>query len=225
MNAVRAIFIKQMNDLPRNVSITLLFILYPAMSYIMGQVMGDVVPFVAMFTAMFVGSTPMIAMCNTVAEDREYKSIRFLVIAGVKPLQYLFGLAIFAISMSLLPLSVFAYQSGYTGVTLFHFFLITVSGCIVSAILGASIGIMSKNVQQATAIYSPVMLLLALMPPIAAVNENIARIGEFIYSYQTFIFMFNPEAGINRPLLVIFANLAILLIFFVAVYKKKGLRG
>jgi ABC-2 type transport system permease protein len=152
MNTIAAIFTKQLNDFPRNITVSLLYILFPVMTFIMGKMIGDMDVYAGMFAAMFVGVTPMIAICNTVAEDREYKSLRCLVMAGVKPSQYLFGLVGFVFLMSLVPVAFFAFIGGFRGEHLASFVIVSVLGLIASSVLGALVGVFSKNVQQATAI-------------------------------------------------------------------------
>ena len=225
MKTISAIFSKQLSDLPRNISVSLLYILFPVMAFVMGSMMGDMNIYAGMFAAMFVGSTPMIAICNTVAEDSEYKSLRFLVMAGVKPSQYLLGLAGFVLLMSLLPLAFFAFIGGFSGALLIGFAIVSVLGLIASSILGAAIGIFSKNVQQATAIYTPIMMVLAILPLFASVNETLERIAEFLFSYQVFLIALHPEPDLVRALIVIAANIVALLAFFIFAYRKKGLRG
>jgi len=85
MNAVKAIFTKQINDIPKNVTAMSLFLLWPILALIMGNVMGEIEIQAGMFAAMLIASGPMVTIANNVAEDNEYKSLRFLVMAGVKP--------------------------------------------------------------------------------------------------------------------------------------------
>jgi ABC-2 type transport system permease protein len=225
MNTVKAIFTKQLNDFPKNISITLLYFLYPIMAFVMGNLLGDADVYAAMFAAMFVGATPMIAICNTVAEDNEYKSLRFLVMAGVRPSQYLLGLAGFVFIMSFVPLAAFALIGGFSGELLVKFIIVSVLGLAASSILGAAIGIFAKNVQQATAIYTPAMLVLAFAPIFAGANETLARIAELLFSYQVLMVVLDPYADLTRALIVISVNIVVLLTFFIFAYKKKGLRG
>jgi ABC-2 type transport system permease protein len=225
MNTIIAIFTKQLNDFPRNISVSLLFILFPVMAFLMGSVMGVMEEFAGVFASMFVGTTPMIVICMNVAEDREYKSLRFLVMAGVKPSQYLFGLIGFVLLISLIPMAFFAYLGGYSGAQLVYYIIVFVLGLIASSILGASIGIFSKNVQQATAVYTPVMMLMIMGPLFVSVNETLRLIVESLFSYQIQMVVLNPDYDLKRALIVIAINIAVLLTFFVLAYKKKGLRG
>ena len=225
MNAVKAIFIKQLNDLPKNFSVLSMFILWPVMALIMGNVMGEISVQAGTFAAMLVGSGPMMAIANNVAEDSEYKGLRFLVMAGVKPWQYLLGLAGSVYLASAVSLAALALIGGFGGDLLVRFVIVAALGLIVSTILGGAIGIFAKNVQQATAIYTPVMMVLAFTPMLALFNETIARVAEFLFPYQIFMVILNPYADFARALIVIAANAVVLLAFFAVAYKKKGLRG
>lgn len=225
MKTVVAIFTKQLSDLPRNAGVSLLYVMFPLFALVMGSLLGDMDVYAGTMAAMYVASTPMVAIAMTVAEDVEFKSLRFLVMAGVKPSQYLAGLTGFVLLMSLLPLACLAIIGGYTGPLLINYFLVSILGLFASAILGAAIGIFSRNVQQSTAIYTPFMMVLMLMPMFAMANETLEKISELTFSYQVGYIVFNPEPDLLRSLIVIAGNIAVLLTFFIFAYKKKGLRG
>ena len=225
MNTIIAIFVKQLNDFPRNLTVSLMYILFPGMAFVMGSLNGNMEASAGIFAAMFIGTTPMIAICMTVAEDREYKSLRFLVMAGVKPSQYLFGLTGFVLLMSILPLAFLIYIGGFYESNLFHFVFISILGLVASALLGAAIGIFSKNVQQATAIYTPLMMIMVMGPMFASANETLERIIEYLFSFQVFLIALHPEPDILQAYIIITANIIALLAFFIFAYKKKGMRG
>ena len=225
MNAIGAIYKKQWNDFPKNLSVSLLFVMFPVLAFIMGSIQGYLEMQAAVFAASFVGTTPMVAICMTVAEDREYKGLRFLVMAGVKPTQYLIGLTGFVLMMSLLPLSAFIFMGGFTGTHLVFFVALSVLALIASCLLGAGIGIFAKHVQQATAIYTPIMMALMLAPMFASANETLERVAEYLFSFQILIVALYPGYDMVRALVIISANIVVLLGFFIFAYKRKGLRG
>ena len=225
MSAIKAIFIKQMTDLPKNLSVLILFVLWPLMALVMGNVMGELEAQVGVFAAMLIASGPMVSIANNVAEDNEYKGLRFLVMAGVKPWQYLLGLAGTFIVASILSLASLVWIGGITGDVLIRFSIVALLGLISSTILGGAIGIFAKNVQQATAISTPLMMVLAFIPMFAGFNETIERIAEFMFPYQVLMVLLNPYADFTRALIVIAGNAVVLLVFFAIAYKKKGLRG
>jgi len=195
------------------------------MAFIMGGVLGDMDVQAGMFAAMLIGSGPMMTIANNVAEDNEYKGLRFLVMAGVKPWQYLLGLAGSMFIASALSLAALILIGGFTGEVLLRLIIVAVLGLIASSILGGAVGIFSKNVQQASAITTPLMMVLAFTPMFAGFNETVARIAEFLFPYQVLMVVLNPYADFVRALIVVGANAVVLLAFFAIAYKKKGLRG
>jgi len=227
VNTVTAIFTKQMDDLTKNVSVTVMFVLFPVMAWLLSSFIGgeEGAAQIGMFAAMFVGSTPMIIIANNVAEDIEYKSLRFLVMAGVRPWQYLLGLIGFVLVMSVLSVAAFIFIGGFSGDLLIRFIIVAVLGLIASSILGGAIGIFAKNVQQASVIYTPFMMALAFMPMLSMFNELIARIAPYLFSYQVLRVIMDPYADFTHALIVIGVNIVALLAFFVVAYRKKGLKG
>jgi len=238
MRAVSAIFTKQLNDFPKNMSVALLYVMYPVLAIIFSTLMpveGDGVGsefFTMTFAMMFVASTPMITMANTIAEDNEYKSLRFLVMAGVRPHQYILGLGAFTVIMSLLPLAVFAVIGGFGLETLAVFVPVALLGCLASLVLGGVVGIFSKNVQQCAAIYTPLMMVIAFVPFVAIFNPAIGDFAQVLFSHQ--IFMLFAEAvqpgamgdtNTAASMGIIAANLLVFAVLFVVAYKKKGLKG
>jgi len=226
MSAVTAIFIKQLNDFPKNMSVSIMYLLWPAIAFLMGHFMGEYGETqVAMFAGMFVGSTPMIAIANTVAEDNEYKGLRFLVMAGVKPWQYLLGLSGSVLLLSAVSVTAFVFIGNFAGELLIRFLIVAALSCFASAILGGAIGIFAKNVQQASALYTPAMMLLMFAPMLSMFNESIQRVAQFVFSYQVLRIVLDPYADFERALLIIGANIVALLVFFIVAYQKKGLKG
>ena len=227
MSAIKAIFIKQIADFPKNMSVSMMYILWPLIAFMMAQAMPPeyAMPQIAMFAAILVGVTPMIGIANTVAEDNEYKGLRFLVMAGVKPWQYLIGLSGFVLIMSALSTAAFVFIGDFAGQQLIRFILIAALSCLASAVLGGAIGIFAKNVQQATSIYTPVMMLLMFLPMLSMFNETIQQVAQFVFSYQVLQIVLNPYADFTRAIVIIVANIALLLAFFIVAYKKRGLSG
>jgi len=225
MNAIKAVFTKQMNDLPKNFAGMGLFIIWPIMAFAMGSVMGEAEANAAMFAAMLIGSGPMVSIANNVAEDNEYKSLRFLVMAGVKPWQYLVGLAGSVLLASAVSLAALIWIGGFTGDVLIRLLIIAALGLVASSILGGAVGIFAKNVQSASALSTPLMMIFAFTPLFAGFNETVAHVAEFMFPYQVLMVVLNPYADFVRALIVTGGSIVVLLAIFAVAYKKKGLRG
>ncbi|MCL2621281.1 MAG: ABC transporter permease [Defluviitaleaceae bacterium] len=245
MRAVQAIFMKQLADLPKNISITIMYILFPALGLLFSTLMGgpdeygfDQGPImVVQFTMTFVGMVPLITIANTIAEDNEYKSLRFLVTAGVKPFQYLAGLIGFVMIMAVIVLGIFALMGGFTGTNLVIFFAFGLLGVLASSVLGAIVGIFSKNVQQCSAIYTPLMMVLAFAPFISMFSETVAQVAQFAFTFQIFAALVNLimelpygseplfDVTLIQSAIIIAVNGLIFAVLFAVAYRKKGLRG
>jgi ABC-2 type transport system permease protein len=254
MKAIGAIFRKQLVDLPKNMSVTIMFIMFPVLSFIMTGIMADDPLQAAMmnvqFAMMFVGMTPLVTVANTIAEDNEYKSLRFMVTAGVRPGQYLTGLMGFTILICIIPLVIFALIGGFSGQEFLIFLAFGFVGILASCVLGAVVGIFSKNVQQCAAIYSPLMMLLAFAPFLSMFNETIAVVTSPLFTTRIFeslsdlvfpeyFMVFDHGTGeyfaqyteplslVTLPvsLAIIGANALLFAILFAVAYRKKGLKG
>ena len=232
MRIIKAVFAKQAKDMFKNPSVLIMFVLFPAVAFIMTTfvtipdnefVAGNM--FVTMMASIFAGMGLITAVSGAIAEDIERKSLRFLVIAGVKPHHYLIGIGGFFLLAAAVTSLIFALIGGFTGVELVKFLAIMVSGTAASILLGATIGMWSKNAQAAGGLAMPFAVIVGFTPMIAGFNETVEKYAGILYTQQINIIVNDFEAGMAKPLLVIAANIAVLTVFFVVAYKKKGLKG
>jgi len=232
MKIIKAIFTKQAKDMLKNPMVLVMFIIFPAVALIMTLLIGEDseinVPenmFVTMMAAIFAGMGLVTAVSGAIAEDIERKSLRFLVIAGVKPHQYLIGTGGFFLLAGVITSIAFALIGNFNTTEILKFLAIMVSGTATSILLGATIGMMSKNQQAATALGTPIAMLVGFTPMIAGFNETVARVANVLYTQQINVIVDDFSISLYRPLLVIGINIAVLTVLFVIAYKKKGLKG
>ena len=230
MRSAKAIFIKQVLDLFKNYMVLIQYIIFPVVAFVFTELVAkadDTIPdsmFVTMFAAIFSGMTLISTTVSVIAEDRERKSLRFLIMAGVKPYEYLLGIGGVIICASLLVSVVFALMGGFAGREFVIFVSVMVLGSVASMLLGATIGIVSKNQQAATAVGMPIAMILGFGPMITMFNETAEKVFGIFYTQQMNVVANDFSVAIAQPLLVILANIAVLLILFILAYKKKGLR-
>jgi len=232
MRTIRAIFIKQARDTLKNRMTLVQFIIFPVMSFIMTTLVAKPAEdtpdsiFVTMFAAMFAGMTPLMMTNSAIAEDKEHKSLRFLVMAGVKPSQYLLGIGGFVLLSCSLVAVVFGLIGEFSGLELVKFVFILILGSVASVVIGATVGIFSKNQQAATAIGTPVFMILAFLPMLSIFNDTIRDIANPLYTQQVRMIVNESDMSITtEPLLIILANIAVAFILFVLAYKKRGLKA
>jgi len=231
MRSAKAVFIKQAKDTIKNKVMLIQYLLFPLMAYVMTELVAradETIPdsiFVTMFAALFTGMTPLMATNTAIAEDKECKALRLLVMAGVKPYEYLIGIGGFMFLICLLISVLFAVIGGFAGVMFLKFVLVLMLGSTASALLGSIVGIFSKNQQSATATATPLFLVLAFCPMLAMFNETIANMSRFLFTFQVNVLVNDLQGNLMQPLWVILVNIAVFVLLFAFAYKKKGLRG
>jgi len=231
MRSARAVFVKQARDVLRNRMVLIQFILFPIMALILTELVAksdDEIPatmFVTMFAAIFAGMTPLMATSTAIAEDREHKSLRFLVMAGVRPVEYLLGVGGFILLICSMVAVAFGLIGGFAGVELVRFVGVIILGCLASSLLGATVGIFSKNQQASTAMGTPIAMLLAFCPMLAMFNETISKVAGVLYTLQVDAVVSGTSDNLTHAFLIIAANIVVLAVLFVLAYRKKGLRS
>ena len=231
MKSIKAIFTKQAKDMLKNPAVLIQFIIFPAVALTMTLLVAhgnDDIPnnmFVQMMASIFAGMGLIMSVTAIIAEDIEVKSLRFLIIAGVKPHQYLIGVGGFILLAGSITSVFFALIGDFTGVEIIKFLAIMIPGVMASIVLGATIGMFSKNAQAASGLAMPFALIIGFVPMIANFNDTVYRFARFIYTQQINVIVNDLSGDLARPLTVIAINIAVLVVLFVIAYKKKGLKG
>ena len=140
--------------------------------------------------------------------------------AGVKPYQYLIGVGGGTVTSI-----IFALIGDFTILETLKFLVIMITGTASSIILGAAIGMLSKNQQVATALAMLVAIIIGFTPMVASFNETIAKFAGILYTQQINIVVNDFSVSLIHPLFVIITNITIFAILFVIVSRKKGLKG
>jgi len=244
MNNVKAIYKKQFKGSVKNPEILIQFMIYPVMAFVMGFVtnfdiegvpqdildamMANMPNLVTMMACMFAGMALIPVVAGIIAEDIERKSMRFLLMAGVKPMAYLIGVGSVIFLVSILASVAFSFIGGFGGLDFWIFTASMLTGVAASIVMGAIIGILTKNQQSATALSMPIALVLGFGPMMAQFNETAARVLHIFYTQQLNVIAGYLEFGGDTPLwqsfAIMWANILVLGILFVVVYRKKGLR-
>jgi len=231
MRSIKAIFIKQAKDMIKNPSVLVMFIVFPAVALIMTELIAKSnqdIPnnmFVTMMAAIFAGMGLVTSSCAVIAEDIERKSLRFLIIAGVKPHQYLIGTGGFFLIAGAITSVVFALIGDFTIIETIKFLSVMIAGSATSIVLGALIGMLSKNQQAATALSMPIAVIIGFTPMVASFSETVEKYASILYTQQINVIVNDFSANFAQALMVIGINIVVLLMLFIITYRKKGLKG
>ncbi len=125
----------------------------------------------------------------------------------------------------LLASAVIAAQAGYTLMRSLLFVLYLSLGCLISEILGATIGIARASQTAAMGTAVPVMSVMSFLPLLATFNETVAKVAGFTYTerIKNLISGLSCDTMEAADLLVVFGSLAVALLLFTFIYKRNGL--
>ena len=144
---------------------------------------------------------------------------------SVKPWQYLISVGAYIFIMCMVGTAVFAVLGEYKGTELAVFIFSVAFGIILSELIGAVIGIFSRNQMAATSLTLPIMMVFSFSPMLSMFNETIKKIAGITYLQQISNIlngMGTSEISV-KSIIVISVNFIIGLVLFAFVYKKKGL--
>ncbi len=224
------IYRKQLKDTKNNVALWIQFVMFPVMAAIMeNSIRVEGMPehfFVGMFTVMHVGMAPLTVSAAIISEEKEKNTLRMLLFANVKPLEYLCGTGGFAYTACMAGGVAFGFLGGYTGEKLLLFCLIMAAGILASMLFGAAIGVWSRTQIAATAVMTPVMMVFAFLPMLAMFNQTIEKIADIVYSQHIQLLMNSLNAGTPaeaKNVIAIAANVMIAAVLFGIAYRRRGL--
>lgn len=230
-NHVRAILWKQLKDTFKNKTILIQFFMFPIMTVVMENAISiQDMPehfFAKLFAGMYVGMAPLTCMASVIAEEKEKNTLRVLQMCNVKALAYLLGNAIYIVAVCMVGSLVIGLAGEYKGFELFVFMIIMFLGHIVSTILGAAIGTVSKNQMVATSLTVPVMMVLSFLPMLSMFNATIEKIAKYCYTQQLNILISNiGNADVSmETILIITGNIIWIVAAFMVAYRKSFRRN
>lgn len=229
----RAVFMKQLKDTLKNKATLIQFVMFPLLAFILTEAIAKGQPnlpnnyFVIMFSTMYAGFVPMVTMSSIISEEKETHTLRVLMMANVKPWQYLMGTGGYVFLLSVLGAGVFGFIGGYVGWEFARFMAVMMCGVLASLLLGAAVGILSKNQMTSVAIVMPVAMVAAFMPMISMFNERFEAVAQVLYTQQI-SYMVSDISVANMTLtrfLIIGINMLVFVVLFVVAYKRGTLSG
>lgn len=227
MRNITIIIRKQLKDTLKNKTILIQFMLFPIMTLIMENAITlDGMPelfFTKLFSIMYIGMAPLTSVAAIIAEEKEKNTLRVLMMANVKPWQYLTGVGLYVWLICMAGAGVMA--TGLDQEAIAFYLCIMGIGFAISVVAGACIGIYAKNQMAATSVVMPVMLILAFLPMIATFNDKIEKVAKIFYTQQLKVCLENMAFTdiTKETAIVVIVNVLILIGLYGITYKRKGL--
>lgn len=218
---------KQLKDTLKNKTILIQFILFPMMTLIMENAIHmEGMPehfFIKLFSIMYIGMAPLTSVASIISEEKEKNTLRVLLMANMKPLQYLMGIGVYVWSICMMGAVVMA--TGLPKQDILMYLFIMAIGFMISIFVGACIGIFATNQMSATSLVMPVMMVLSFFPMLAMFNEKIEKMAKFFFTQQLKLCLNDMSimGHSNETYIVLLVNVIIALLVFGLAFKKKGL--
>lgn len=226
LKTVEAIFEKQCKDLLKNMERLLLFVIYPIVAAVITNTMSTAtVPptfFVSVFATMHAIFSPIIVGATMVAEEKEKKTLRELMLAKVTTMEFLMSVGSFIFVITVITAIPFLRIGDYQGMEAFGVMLCISIGSLVSIILGMSLGALAKTSVSVNAFAMPVGMILSFSPMLAGFNSSIHNVTRVLYGQQISDWIQNIKSISFRGIFVVAMNfLLILLIFVFAIHRSR----
>ncbi len=218
---------KELKDTIKNKTVLIQFILFPLLTIIMENAIKlEGMPehfFTNLFSIMYIGMAPLTSVASIISEEKEKNTLRVLIMANVKPIQYLLGVCIYVWTICMIGAGLIATGLGRGDIP-FYMFIMGI-GFAISALTGACIGLYAKNQMAATSVVMPVMMVFAFLPMLSMFNDNIKKIAKYFYTEQLKRLLEEMTFdGIKTNTIIILAvNVVLMIALFLGLFKKKGL--
>lgn len=229
MHTTIAIWKKQVWDTSKNKTILIQLVLFPVITVIMNYAvkMEDMpeLSYLKLFSIMYLAMAPITSMSAIISEEKEKGTLRALMMSYVRPWEYLLGVGAYVFCCCTIGTVFMSKGCGMEDPAWTRYMAVMAVGMVISILLGAAIGMWSKDQMSATSLQVPVMCVFSFLPMIAQFNDQVARVAKFFYTQQLYNIVLDIEnVKISMENVVIIgANALLILVFFFLAYRKEGL--
>lgn len=220
LKRIITIFKKQKRELFRNPKMLLIFAMFPAVLLIITFVEKD--SSLYLFLIMGCVLPPMTCIASEIGEEREKGTLRGLVFAGLKSYEYLIGMMLCDGLFSILCVAAMGMiLEGVLGIevagSVIVLSIVTI-GC--SMVIGAIIGVSSKNQVTVSAVTVPVSLFMLFSSIFGMANKSVHSVTQYLYS-QAYLDMLVKNQCQWREIGIILLNILLVCIVFSVLYLKR----
>ena len=227
MRNALVIFKKQLKDTLKNKTVLIQFIMFPLMTLVMENAISlpdmPELFFTKLFSVMYIGMAPVTAAAAIISEEKEKNTLRVLMMANIKPWEYLLGVGAYVWTLCMAGAGIMA--TGLASTDIPFYLGVMAAGFVVSIAIGACIGIFSSNQMTATSLFVPVMLVFSFSPMLAMFNDKIEKVARIFYTQQLRVLMNRMSFEGIKPesILILAVNAVLALALFFVAFRRKGL--
>ena len=183
---IMAVAYKQMLDTSAVKSIIAQFLLYPALVllFTVGRDSTARMTLVSVLSPMFIGSSPMLTVNSLIREDKHSGALRAMMLASVRPGEYVSGVSLFLFCVSALATVLIGLVSGLPLRMLPWFVLAMVLCAILTILLGCAASLRTANQSNAVLFISAFSLINGMIPVLEIMHPAVRFVTRFWYTQQ-----------------------------------------
>jgi len=188
INKVGALYLKQMKNFGYNMFILIGFILAPGIAFLFSRLIpvpgmiGFALSMSLLMNIVFGGAN---TMCVLIAEEKEKNTLNVLITSTVSAIDFLLSNALAALTMTVVVNVIIYFICGAYMISFPLYIFVTSLSGLASIVLGAVVGLLSKNQLSASTIVTPFALVLILIPMLVMFIPMLKKIADVLFSQQT----------------------------------------
>ena len=218
-NIILALFKKQKIEVYRNPKMLFMYLIFPLMALFYSLLDANNAN-IYLFINMDIIMPAITCTSSTIGEEREKGTLRSLVFGGVHPLEFFGGTGMFLILLNFISVCILGIVCGSEDDST-YVLLLSLLSIIISTLIGAIIGMLSKNQSSIAAVSAPVSLGIGMLSVAGSVNTNVHWFTKFMYSQAVFD-SFTKHSISKFSSIVLTTNFLILFALFAIVYIKQN---
>ncbi len=231
---VKAIVIKEIQDMRTNLNILLIYALPVFLTFLYQRVIPDIpagfaISFGLLFLVAMVG---MYVPSIMIAEEKEKKTLEVLLLSPATPLEVFMGKGLTTFGSMLIALLVVFIIGGVSLANGIVILVGTILAGIVCIIIGMIIGLLVQNQMGTGVVGTPIYLVFMLIPLLANIDEGViqtvAKLLPTYYFMDMVMLAFTEGRGLldfGFHIFILVSSIALSLAILLYIYDKRGLDG
>lgn len=227
---INAIFMKQLNHSYKNLNVASMVVVMLVISFgfsamIDGMADGEGVNHVNNMVSTLLGMNILMVgtliMCFLISEEKEKNTLQVLMTSTVSPVEFLIGNGLMTLLATTATSAVIMLMFGWNEFSVF-ILLVSAFTSIAGIVMGALVGILSRNQTEASAISTPFVFGLMMTPMFFGNNEIVQTIFNYLFIQNMVDAIINFSTGetILMNLVIIAGNILVLFAIFTIVYRR-----
>jgi hypothetical protein len=223
---IKAVFKKQFLDKGGLRAALFQVMFYPVLLF-MFSLSGEkesTVALVLSLAPMLIGSSPMLLVYNIVREDKNSGTLRALMLASVKPIEYMIGISAFLITITTCSSIVIGMIGELGGFSLVQFVISSMMGSTLTVMLGCALSLRKNSKTNAIMLINVISVINGFIPMLEMFYPSIYKVTKFWYTQQVkniILSIYSKDySEFSFSFAMIFINLIVFIGAFLLIYRK-----